>query len=83
MHNFFSNKQLSYPSVDNGNHVKTRMNIIIALMMEAVRTSKASACFNDTTKHYIPETYHLQLPCCHVTATFEQAPYGQKLLSEI
>jgi hypothetical protein len=29
------------------------------LMMEAVRTSDTSACFNETTRHYIPEHCHL------------------------
>jgi hypothetical protein len=33
--------------------------ITIALMMDAVRTSKTSVNFNVTTRHYIPEDFNL------------------------
>jgi hypothetical protein len=33
---------------------------IIALMMETVRISETSLYFNDRTRHYIPEDFHLQ-----------------------
>jgi hypothetical protein len=32
-------------------------------MMEAVCTSKISVYLNDTTRHYIPEGYHLHSRC--------------------
>jgi hypothetical protein len=31
----------------------------VDLMKEAVRASEASVYFNETTRHYIPEGYHL------------------------
>jgi hypothetical protein len=31
----------------------------ITLMMEVIRTSDMLAYFNETTRHYIPEGYHL------------------------
>jgi hypothetical protein len=31
------------------------------LMMEAVRTSRISVCFKETTRHYIPESWFLHL----------------------
>jgi hypothetical protein len=34
---------------------------IIALMMESVRTSETSICFNNTTRWYIPEGCHPSL----------------------
>jgi N-dimethylarginine dimethylaminohydrolase len=34
-------------------------NAFIALMMEAVRTSEASAYSNEITRRYIPEVCHL------------------------
>jgi hypothetical protein len=35
--------------------------MIIALMMEAVRTSEMSVSFNVTTRRYIPEDSELQM----------------------
>jgi hypothetical protein len=36
-------------------------SVIIALMIEAVRTSETSAKFNVTTRRYIQEDYKLQI----------------------
>jgi len=35
--------------------VVNRRFIVIALMMEALRTSETSAYYRETTRHYIPE----------------------------
>jgi hypothetical protein len=37
---------------------------IITLMMEAVRTSEASVCFNDTTRCNVPEGFHCHTRRC-------------------
>jgi hypothetical protein len=34
---------------------------IVALMMEAVRTSETSVCSSETTRRYIPEDSHLHI----------------------
>jgi hypothetical protein len=41
-------------------------SIIIALMMEAVRTYETSVYFNETTRRYTPEGCHLRLHDCFV-----------------
>jgi predicted secreted protein len=38
------------------------MSSLIALMMEAVRTSETSVYSNETTARYIPEGSNLQVP---------------------
>jgi hypothetical protein len=35
-------------------------NFVVALMMEAVRTSEMSVCFNEITRLYSLESCHLQ-----------------------
>jgi hypothetical protein len=37
------------------------INAIITLMMDAAHTSETSVYFNETTRRYIPEGYHLHI----------------------
>jgi hypothetical protein len=45
--------------VEDDSFLGYALNAINALMMEAVRTSETSVCFNKTTRRYIPESCHL------------------------
>jgi hypothetical protein len=36
-------------------HVEVELDLFVALMMEALRTSETSVNFNVITRHYIPE----------------------------
>jgi hypothetical protein len=59
-------------------HTAASMKMIvfwdIALMMEAVRTSESSVCFNETTRRYMPEGchFHLQITKTHVDDSDER-----------
>jgi hypothetical protein len=55
-------------------HTAAIIKVIIALMMEAVCSSETWVYFNETTQHYIPESYHLhshhlENPNSHHSAT--------------
>jgi hypothetical protein len=44
---------------DHISEVRTASIIRAMMMMEAVRKSETSVCYNETTRHNIPEDYHL------------------------
>jgi hypothetical protein len=50
----------SSPTLERGKDLKTmKMAIIIALMMEAARTSETSVNFYQTTRRYNPQYSHV------------------------